>query len=213
MLTRLVLIDPACLGPGSRARSPGSQGATGGMLTWRMAAGVALAAAWPLASAAGLALPDQVFVQAGVAENAQMLVAGLAWNRPWHRPLGAGRLSLYWEASLGRWRGEGADGRRGNAWITQFGLTPVLRWQTAAAGQAWFVEGGIGANLLLPVYRSGGKSFSTHFNFGDHLALGRRFGAAGEHELALRLQHFSNGGIRHPNPGENFLQLRYAWRY
>jgi Lipid A 3-O-deacylase (PagL) len=41
----------------------------------------------------------------------------------------------------------------------------------------------------------------------------RGFGADGEHELALRLQHFSNGGIRRPNPGETFLQLRYAWRY
>ena len=30
------------------------------------------------------------------------------------------------------------------------------------------------------------------------------------HELALRLQHFSNAGIKHPNPGENFVQLRYA---
>lgn len=30
---------------------------------------------------------------------------------------------------------------------------------------------------------------------------------------ALRLQHFSNASIRHPNPGENFVQLRYARRF
>jgi hypothetical protein len=51
--------------------------------------------------------------------------------------------------------------------------------------------------------------FSTRFNFGDHLAVGLRFGPRGEHGVALRLQHFSNGGIEKPNPGEDFLQLRY----
>ena len=30
------------------------------------------------------------------------------------------------------------------------------------------------------------------------------------HNLAVRLQHFSNAGISHPNPGEKFLQLRYS---
>ena len=50
------------------------------------------------------------------------------------------------------------------------------------------------------------------FNFGDHLAVGRSFGVQREHELALRVQHFSNGGIKEPNPGETFLQLRYVYR-
>jgi lipid A 3-O-deacylase len=45
------------------------------------------------------------------------------------------------------------------------------------------------------------------------VAIGRRFGASKEHEVMLRLQHFSNAGIKHPNPGEDFLQLRYAWHY
>jgi hypothetical protein len=29
-------------------------------------------------------------------------------------------------------------------------------------------------------------------------------------EVALRVEHFSNAGISHPNPGENFLQLRLS---
>jgi hypothetical protein len=28
--------------------------------------------------------------------------------------------------------------------------------------------------------------------------------------VGLRLSHVSNAGIKEPNPGENFLQLRYA---
>jgi hypothetical protein len=77
----------------------------------------------------------------------------------------------------------------------------------------WFAEIGIGANVILPVYRSKEKRFSTTFNFGDHFAIGRQFGAQHQHELALRIQHFSNGGIDEPNPGENFLQLRYSHRW
>jgi hypothetical protein len=44
------------------------------------------------------------------------------------------------------------------------------------------------------------------------MAVGRMFGAERQHELVLRLEHFSNAGIDHPNPGENFVQLRYAHR-
>ena len=39
------------------------------------------------------------------------------------------------------------------------------------------------------------------------------FGARGEHEVSLRLQHFSNAGIKHPNPGETFVRLRYVRRF
>lgn len=52
--------------------------------------------------------------------------------------------------------------------------------------------------------------FSTTFNFGEHLAVGRQLGATRHHEVALRVQHFSNAGIRQPNPGENLVQVRYA---
>jgi hypothetical protein len=102
---------------------------------------------------------------------------------------------------------------RSSAWITQLGATPVLRWSMAESQSGWFVEAGIGANVLLPVYRSSDKSFSTAFNFGDHVSVGRTFGERGRHELALRAQHFSNAGIKQPNPGVNFVQLRYSWRW
>lgn len=157
--------------------------------------------------------PDQAFVQAGVAEDAQALVVGAIWKTEWAEPFGGGDLSVYWEVSLGRWFADQADGSGSDsAWVTQIGATPVLRW-TSRASVHWFVEGGIGANFLLPIYRSSDKRFSTSFNFGDHIAVGARFGEYDRHELALRIQHFSNAGIKHPNPGENFLQLRYAFHF
>lgn len=160
----------------------------------------------------GRAQPHQVFIQAGWAgdTNAVVLGATRPWN--WHRSVAGGEVSGYWEASFGRWSTV-RDDVRSSAWLTQVGVTPVWRWQPRAWGGDCYVEGGIGANLLLPVYRSRDKHFSTAFNFGDHVAIGRRFGAANEHELALRVQHFSNAGIKKPNPGEDFVQLRYAHHF
>jgi hypothetical protein len=175
-----------------------------------------LCALGPLARAEGLLdalTPSALFAQAGFAKDARAYVVGATWNWAWTADLGWGTATGYWESSLGRWKGQADPEGHTTALVTQFGLTPVVRVHPSKRSPPWFIEAGIGANLLFPVYRSRDKSFSTTFNFGDHLALGRTFGARDEHELALRVQHFSNAGIKHPNPGENFLQLRYACRF
>lgn len=171
-----------------------------------------MGAAPAAAAQAGLFMPSAAFVQGGIAETASTLVAGANWDWDWQHPTGWGTWSGYWEASFGRWSTERLDGSTSHDWVTQIGITPVLRL-SPSGGEGWFVEGGIGANLLLPVFRAKDKRFSTVFNFGDHLAVGRRFGERGDHEVALRVQHFSNGGIKKPNPGEDFLQLRYTRRF
>ena len=74
---------------------------------------------------------------------------------------------------------------------------------------SWTVTG---VNVLAPLYRSRDKRFSTAFNFGDHVGIGVQLGDDHGQELSLRLQHFSNAGIKDPNPGENFVQLRYTAR-
>jgi lipid A 3-O-deacylase len=61
--------------------------------------------------------------------------------------------------------------------------------------------------------RTRGKRFSTVFQFGDLVGMGRRFGPAMEHEVVLGVTHHSNAGVRHPNPGENFVQLQYLHRF
>jgi hypothetical protein len=153
------------------------------------------------------AMPTTTFVQAGVAaKETQMLVIGATRDWAWEKELSWGRATGYWEVALGRWHSEG----KGSQWVAQVGVTPVLRVYPHRWNEGWFIEGGIGANLLFPVYHSERKRFSTVFNFGDHIAVGKRFGDKQQHELALRFQHFSNGGIEEPNPGEDFLQLRYS---
>lgn len=166
------------------------------------------------AMAADLFHPSGFWVQAGSADQAQALTLGVVWDWDWHQSLGDGLLTGYWETSIGRWHGNGnGSDSSGAAWVTQVGLTPVLRWHPGSWGDGWLLEGGVGVNSLVPIYRSGDKRFSTTLNFSEHIALVRQFGAAHRHEAALRFQHYSNGGLRQPNPGENFVQLRYTWRF
>ena len=175
------------------------------LATAALAAGAAAQAADP-----SLLHPSTVFTQAGAAEHASAVVVGATWNSGWEDTWRIGDASVYWEASIGRWTAT-HDATNSSGLVTQFGITPVLRVEPGD-GSRWFFEAGIGLNVLTPIYQNGDKRFSTAFNFGDHLAVGRHFGPDDRHELALRLQHFSNGGIRRPNPGEDFLQLRYSVR-
>lgn len=155
--------------------------------------------------------PDSLFLQAGSAEQeTRAYVLGLTWDWNWRKQFSVFTATGYFEADVGRWESE-RNAIDSSAWATQVGLTPVLRFSPTAAPR-WFAEIGVGANFILPLYRSRDKEFSTEFNFGDHFAVGRQFGRNHRQEIAVRIQHFSNGGIDHPNPGENFLQVRYSHR-
>jgi hypothetical protein len=158
-------------------------------------------------------MPSTTFVQAGIGDQStRAYIVGATWDWSWRQHYGFGTLSGYFDADFGRWTTD-RNGVVGYAWMTQVGLTPVLRLRPARSWSDWFAEIGVGANYILPLYRSGSKRFSTEFNFGDHVAVGRDFGSRGQHELAVRAEHFSNAGIAHPNPGENFAQLRYSYRF
>lgn len=160
----------------------------------------------PAGTGVGSFAPSGLIVQGGWNSDASALSLGLGWNwsRNW-RFGGHGRLSGYNEALLGRWRVDG--GASAFAIVTQIGFTPTFRFWPRSLAQGWFLEAGIGVNWLTPLYRTCEKRFSTEFNFGDHIAVGHRSVPLGW-EWSLRGQHFSNAGIREPNPGANFVQLR-----
>ena len=154
--------------------------------------------------------PSGFFAQFGMADEVTAGTAGVIWSlgrdslpQPW---------SVYLEASASRWQtrsGYASD----HGVLTQVALTPVLRYRFDNGRSPWFVEGGVGATVTSSIYRNADKHFSTAFNFGDHLGVGRAFGAARNDEIALRAEHFSNAGIKHPNPGQNFLELRYTHHF
>jgi hypothetical protein len=151
--------------------------------------------------------PTHGFVQFGRAHETSAVSLGLLWDTSLHRFLSAsGALSSRFEVAIGRWRADSRVGG-GHALVTQVGLTPVFRY-AFGNDATWFVEAGIGVNVITPLYRTGSKQFSTAFNFGDHLGVGWRPRRDSPWDIALRIQHFSNAGIERPNPGEDFVQLR-----
>jgi hypothetical protein len=145
------------------------------------------------------------YVQGGVAEDAQSLTIGASRDWAWEKQYRFGHVSGQWQGEIGRWQSD-------NQGSTQVGISPALRLHPNGWNEGWFLEGGIGVNVIFPKYSTEKKTFSTTFNFGDHIAVGKRFGTDAQHEWSLRFQHFSNGRIRSPNPGENFLQFRYTRR-
>ena len=108
------------------------------------------------------------------------------------------RWSLYWDAAIGGWHSDLGT-------VHDVGLTPV--WRYAKAPRGTYFEGAIGFHILSDSHINSDLGFSTRFQFGDHFGAGYRFE---RYDLQLRLQHLSNGGMRNPNPGINFLILRVS---
>lgn len=156
--------------------------------------------------------PRSVFVQAAQGERSAAATLGLTWACPEHLDALGSHWRPHLEASVARWSPRGRF-PEDPVHFTRIGLTPALRYTPQDGRSPWFVEFGVGLNLIGPVYRVRDKRFGSAFNFGDHLAIGWVPDAARRQEWILRVQHFSNAGLRAPNPGENFLQLRWAWRF
>ena len=175
------------------------------------AAALALCAAG-LALAAPAHAVDGVSVEIGFGnEGTELARMGLQWN--WQRRWFAERswtLGAYWDLQLGRWSGPLRPGQRQQS-VWDIGITPVFRLERAERTRVWpYFEAAIGVHVLSDLRINSERSFSTRFQFGDHLAFGWRFGDRHMYDMSLRLQHLSNGGIARPNPGINFLQLRLA---
>ena len=120
--------------------------------------------------------------------------------------------SFYWDFFISQWRAPRPDGLDKRSY-TQLGVIANWRYRFSQGESPWFVEAGVGGTVMDSIYRTPAREFSTTFQFTEQLGVGRNFGVRGEHEVALRLQHFSNAGIKEPNPGQNFVRLRYLYRF
>jgi lipid A 3-O-deacylase len=161
--------------------------------------------------ARGASEPPRLFVDvARAAGDVGLASVGVQWPWMWRKPLLGGEMTGHWDAHVAHWRTPaGTAGGDRRHW-TQLALVPTLRWRFNGGASAWFIEGGIGLSVIDGHYATRHKSFSTRFNFTDHQGIGFNFGKDRRHEWMLIVRHVSNGGIRKPNPGEDFVQLRYG---
>lgn len=189
----------------ARARSHARPGVA------RLGRALLLASAVATGSAAGAAEPDLALTVAhGLSADVRKagVVLGFAQAEPlWQGALW--RLTLRHELELAGWRVPHARD------IVELGYSPVLRLERPLAGDGalFFVEGAIGARLLSHTRLSPIRSLSTAFQFADMLGLGWQGGREARSTLGLRLVHMSNADIKKPNPGINFVQLYYRYRF
>jgi lipid A 3-O-deacylase len=141
---------------------------------------------------------DGVAVEVGRGEDRTNLLR-VSLTHSWRKrvPLGdVWRLAGYWEFSAGLW--DNPDDS-----TAELAITPVFRIEHGR----FYVEGAIGFHLV-QTHISAHRTFSTAFQFGDHLGTGMYFG---RYDVSLRVQHLSNGGLRDPNPGINFVLVRLQY--
>lgn len=177
-----------------------------------LAAGVLLGVlARPLARAEGI----DASLMAATSNSADVKKLGVTIGVTRAEPLWEGelwRLKLRHEFEAAAWRVPKARD------LLEAGYSPVFRFERSVGSGAatLFLEGSIGARLLSHTQVAPDRVLSTAFQFSDVAGLGVRRGQEGQpgsSSLSMRLQHMSNADIKRPNPGINFLQVRYTYQF
>ena len=138
---------------------------------------------------------------------------GVQWD--WKKKLieaGNWHLGGYWDSSFGYWHNNSFA--KTNSTIIDFGFTPVVRFQqNNPAGLSPYAELGVGFHFLSKTSVSTQRQFGSSFQFGDHVGAGVRFGDKGQYDIGYHYQHLSNAGLKGPNQGINFHQLRLQYHF
>lgn len=155
---------------------------------------------------------DSASFEAGSGSHVRMARVAIQsnWDKQWLVSNGR-HLSGYWDVSAAYWRGDAyrnISGQHQN--IGVIGFTPVFRYQRDDK-RGWYVEGGVGANLMSELYNNSDNRLSTAFEFGDHVAVG--YVTQNKWDLGVKLQHYSNASIKSPNSGVNFIVASARYQF
>jgi len=138
---------------------------------------------------------------------------GVQWD--WNKKLiemGGWHLGGYWDLSAGYWDNRSA--LRTTSSLADIGFTPTFRFQqNTISGLSPYAELAVGFHFLSHTSVSQQRKFGSSFQFGDHIGAGVRFGDKGRYDVGYRYQHLSNAGIKEPNQGINFHQLRLQYHF
>lgn len=147
----------------------------------------------------------------GSGSRVQYVRGSLQWN--FQQALYASEklaINGYWDANLSHWRGTRYDNRPGvNQHLNEIGITPMFRIQKP--GSKFYGEAGIGAHLLSGLYNNNDDRLSTAFEFGSKLGIG--YMVSRSLSIGLSIQHYSNGSIKSPNSGVDFVSLKINYSY
>jgi len=89
-------------------------------------------------------------------------------------------------------------------------MSPIFRFPVATAFQKQIeLELGVGLSLMDDT-KFAGKDVSTHYQFEDRIGFSTTFGDHDEYRLSLRYLHYSNAGLKKPNPGLDFISFSFS---
>jgi lipid A 3-O-deacylase len=154
---------------------------------------------------------DGAALEFGTGNKTQFVRGSLQWN--FQRALyESDRLAIkgYWDLSLAQWRGNSFRNQPGEHQnLTVVGITPTLRVQSP--GSNFYGEAGIGAHVMSELYDNNGRRLSTALEFGSRLGIG--YVLSPRADVGISIQHYSNGGIKHPNNGVNFVSMKVSYYF
>jgi len=177
------------------------------ILTWHLMPFAALL----LALHCNVYAVDSASIEFATGNKTQVARVGMQWkweSRWWQS--NDTHLGGYWDLTLAQWRGTRFQNSDQSQNITSIGITPVFRLQSDTL-KGFYAEGSIGIHYLSDLYNNNGRQLSTRVEFGDALGIGYVF--QNNVDLGLKIQHFSNGGIKEPNSGVNFAVIRFAYPF
>jgi len=130
-------------------------------------------------------------------------VAGVAIDHALGDACDDDEMQVHLLARLDHWRARAPEPAVKH--VLDASVTPFLRWPVGRLGESpLFADLGIGFHAISHTRINAEREMSTGFQFGEFAGISTHVnGEAGEDgfELGLRLQHVSNGGIKHPNDG------------
>ncbi|WP_283148153.1 acyloxyacyl hydrolase [Silvimonas soli] len=128
------------------------------------------------------------------------------WDTRWFET-STGYLTGYWEFAMGAFKPQDTT-------AFDVDVVPMFRYQFNV-GANWckpFVELGVGVAYLSEHKVTDDHDLTSHAQFSDRIGAGCGFDA-GRQEVGINFHHFSNGGLDRPNPGIDFLLMRYAYHF
>ena len=164
---------------------------------------LAAAAALALGSLSAQAVDFTAAIgQSGDSTMVYRLGAQWNWDSSWWQS-SVGRLTGYWDAGYTYWEGDETSGNH------SLSFSPVFVYEFAGESVQPYIEAGIGVAAFTSTELED-NDLGSSFQFEDRIGAGLRFSGQ---EIGIRALHYSNAGIKQPNPGVNFLQVRYGWHF
>jgi len=144
--------------------------------------------------------PCSAKAQAEAGRGDEVDVIGAAWDQPIGSECDGAERQLRVLVRIDRWRARGPEPAVKFVWDAS--VTPYMRWPVAhLAGMPLYADVGIGFHAISHTHINREREMSTAFQFGEFIGAAIQLDGRGDYEFGVRLQHVSNGGIKHPNDG------------